>query len=867
MQSILVRLNHSILLENYRCTCQDLSNSNKGNIVVFSLSYQGVIQQLFDRWQQAQVQCHRMMIVLLGKERETITQHLFGSNSPLYSLLPPGDIITLGAENQEHCFHNLWLEHKHINLSWSLTKARLGGSEAALLIDLSEGFDPDALGASLGAISGQGLILVIGPKTPPKYGRLKEKLLVWPNDAQQVSEHFWNSLWGSFRDPLYFQQLHKHLWCSNLTDSSNNTRYNTTIQPRENSHSSKFNDKDTLQVIMSLELRQLISNSVLSIEQYQSILTIIFSHQRAAFTAVSLTANRGRGKSSVLGLSAASLLLLGEREVYITGPSEYACQAAFLRAHSLLTLAQSEPVLEGGQLYSKSGVLRFVSSQELWQRNIRPKTLFVDEAASFPVPFLERLLETKPHLIFATTTHGYEGTGRGFSLRFRPILQRKLRKLYEPKLTQALRWSPEDLVETWSKKVLHLESSLPKQIKNYKESEVLYKIINPNQDGLDSSIAEQVFNLLVNAHYRTQPSDFWRILDAPNINLHLLLYPQEKAHLPPLVLSAALVSCEGELSEEMAMQLYEGRIRPRGQLFAANLAVHLNSEQGSMMRLQRIVRIATQPFRQSNGLGTKLIEHIKAHAIKQKIDLLGSSFGATQQLVRFWFKADYIPLRVSVRQSHISGERSLLVVHPLSSLGQNFVDELLPEVHQDLKIQLHSSAQQMKAELSFIVVTTLVMHLKKRTNLQKIISPNLNSTSPLKPTKQSLLLTHHQWKALGAVAFSGRAYELVARSAKKLAWHWIEQQSDEVLTSLELTPLGRLLMMKIIQEQRWLEVTRDLQLGSTSEAMKGLSVILRLLYLDFAPSWALEWIKRFPQYTKPSTLSSALLPERLLKST
>jgi tRNA(Met) cytidine acetyltransferase len=61
---------------------------------------------------------------------------------------------------------------------------------------------------------------------------------------------------------------------------------------------------------------------------------------------------------------------------------------------------------------------RFMAPDALLAGDMRASWLIVDEAAAIPGPLLRQLVTRFPRTLLTTTVQGYEGTGRGFLLKF-----------------------------------------------------------------------------------------------------------------------------------------------------------------------------------------------------------------------------------------------------------------------------------------------------------------------------------------------------------------------------------------------------------------------------------------------------------------
>ena len=143
---------------------------------------------------------------------------------------------------------------------------------------------------------------------------------------------------------------------------------------------------------------------------------------------VLLDADRGRGKSTCLGLL---------MQAHGCPPDWIVCAASREAARVLLDTA---------------GDARFVAPDRLLDELPSAGLLLVDEAAMIPQALLLQLCRRYPRVILATTTGGYEGTGRGFRLRFVDRLND--RPLLRLSLERPVRWCHGDLLENWIARTL-----------------------------------------------------------------------------------------------------------------------------------------------------------------------------------------------------------------------------------------------------------------------------------------------------------------------------------------------------------------------------------------------------------------------------
>ncbi|MGJ8523779.1 tRNA(Met) cytidine acetyltransferase TmcA [Carnimonas sp. R-84981] len=412
-----------------------------------------------------------------------------------------------------------------------------------------------------------------------------------------------------------------------------------------------------------------------------------------------LTADRGRGKSAALGIAAAQRLREKGGTLLVTAP-------AFASVESLFTqLEQHAPEgqREGHNFVHPDGEVRFLDALALQQalESAHPpggdgSLLLVDEAAALPVKLLKQCVERFPRIAFATTTHGYEGSGRGFAIRFRDYLEQRTPDWQALTLDTPVRWAQGDPLEALTNQLLCLNGEVPEGPLQF--DEVRIERIDRDRLAASDAALNTLFGLLVTAHYRTAPSDLTRLLDQRPISIWI-------ARDNTQLLGVCASVDEGGYTPDMAEAVTRGERRLPGELLPQSLALHEGLKQAAQLRWRRIMRIAVHPAAQRRGIARKLIDAVALDAASKGVALLGASFGAEAGLVHFWSRLACLPLRLGLRAERSSGEHAVMVGRALNAEGAS----LFRQCRQHWAVTLEERLAMELRELDVALVDRLML--------------------------------------------------------------------------------------------------------------------------------------------------------------
>ncbi|MGF1693271.1 tRNA(Met) cytidine acetyltransferase TmcA [Photobacterium kagoshimensis] len=710
---------------------------------------------------QLQLRHHRALVVLEGDldwQRRQVTAFTRHYSSPLWLGSQPAiDMPAVTAKKAK---------------SW------LGREIDCLIVDANCTFSPDAFGMLSGTVVGGGVaILLVTPV---------EDQTTIPPSMQWLRHQFKNA------HCIYLQQA-LHLGLDNTTTESQllsaqlesqlSDLSAVTYSQRQAVSEAEEQIKGQLDPESDLDNNPWGCVTVDQTRAVEAIRKVVLGHRKRPLV---LTADRGRGKSSALGLAAASLMREREINIVVTAPSFATVETLFKHARQQLELSREQvtQVSESEWQWQNSS-LRFVAPDRLIEQQIGCDLLIVDEAAAIPSPLLLDLLTRYNRIAFASTVHGYEGTGRGFAIKFRHFLDKLMPQWRALHIHQAIRWADHDPLESWVFNSLLLnaemaslssaaEGALERSDGTNLASAVSHHLLSKSELLADPIRLTQIFGLLVNAHYQTSPADFFQMLDDNELNVWISCLDKQ-------VVGCCLVSVEGRFSTELAEQVSLGLRRPKGHLLPQSVAAHIGLPCAATQRAGRIQRIAVHPQLWRKQIGQQLLMAITCWARQQGFDYLGTSFGVADELVAFWQYAGFDFIRLGITKDAASGCYSALAVKALSQHSLQWLEQ----AQVLFRVNFNAQCQEQFSDLDAKTVQTLYRLIAKNCQAQ---------TLAVEPLILKQLATYTQ---------GGLGYDMAVGSIEWLVKQWLDlgfvvSHSNEGGGFNET-----LLINKIIQKHTW----------------------------------------------------------------
>ena len=628
--------------------------------------------------------------------------------------------------------------HDVLTLPQKQAQRYLGKEFDAVIFDALDEFNPDSFGAIVGTVKQGGAIIIC-------FDINKQSSLSMQRFMRVVAE---------------FEQRYEHFTV--VQQDQTVTKLQAPILSNDN------------QIVLTDDQQQAVN----------AISKVVHGHRRRPLV---LSADRGRGKSASLGIAAAQLLKEGKQTILVTAPSLATVDTVFEHASRLLSDAESS----SGLISVNGAEIRFVAPDVLIESDLKADLVLVDEAAAIPAAMLGKLLQKYSRIVFSTTLHGYEGTGRGFAVRFQKTLDDKTPNWHHYRMETPIRWSKNDMLEAFSFESLLL-NAVPVDddlISDAGFDQCHFECLDRQSLVHNEQDLRELFGLMVLAHYRTRPSDLQMMLDRDDVSVYVMRY---QGHI---VASAWLVK-EGGLDDELSANIHAGHRRLKGHLLPQSLLAHVGITTAGSLNYQRIIRIATHPAIQQRGIGQKLLEQIINQA---ECDIVGTSFAASSDLLDFWTKSGFLAARLGLHHDDVSGSHSVMMLNAISEQGKTVVNNAQQRFQQQWPQLLRHEFKHLDSELVIALC-------------QVLISDHAELS---------------QWdrQDINAFAYGQRGFEFSRFSL----WLWlpylISQPQFKQLESLQ----QQLCIMTIMQQRDWADIAKSLAFTGKAQCITVLRETIVLL--------------------------------------
>jgi tRNA(Met) cytidine acetyltransferase len=598
-------------------------------------------KQLFHWFQQRQsTLSHRQLLIITGQEEWT--------KSAAVTLINKNDIQSI-----------LWIsdaQTEYENISVKDYSCKLGHEYDWVILNCFSGFRANAAMALSGTIKAHGLMVILCPE-----------LSEWPH--YEDPEQFNRISYG------YHQKLTESYFIQHLISSFNEDSAVAMLSADKFSGKAQFvadnSDKDRYY------------------EQDIAITNICKVAQGHRNRPLILTADRGRGKSSALGIAAAKLMQTSDKTICLTAPHIRSVEQVFIHTKRLLPNALTS---RNSVTYAPSS-LTFKSIDILLSDDISVDLLLVDEASAIPVHILNKLAKKFPRIVFSATVHGYEGSGRGFEMRFIKQLSQLKPGFKRFQMLQPIRWYKHDTLEQfWFNTLFHNVQQNIEKIEPENQS-IICRHLSKAQLLNDKTLLGGLFRLLIDAHYQTSQDDLQRLLDAPEIECFILTRGSTLLGVAQIIREGG--DCLGEISNNIA----DCTRRVKGHLVAQNITSTYNTAPFLLTQQWRISRIAIAPDHQRKGFGQKLIDYVELQARQQQVTFLTTSFGCNTDILKFWYRSGFLLAKLSAKPEVSSGEHSAICIKPLTNEALKIYDSIQKDFYQELLYQMDKNFQCLSEAL------------------------------------------------------------------------------------------------------------------------------------------------------------------------
>ncbi len=652
---------------------------------------------------------------------------------------------------------------------------RLGQEIDSAIIDVRKGLSANTLGIASGMIRAGGLLILLTPEVD-----------TWATLPNPDNQRFLNSPYQIKDATPYFTQHLIQQW-----QADSETPAIWLHEAEHHTPNSHITIPNALQAIFKQNTKILPPPLPTEdqIQAIQAIDSVAFGHRKRPLV---LSADRGRGKTSVLGLAAIHCLMEGKSHIVLTASRLAQTKIAFTQATQALSALQATQSIhiitqQVGRIEfewkGQNKVLEFIAPDQLIIEASTADLLMVDEAAHLPTPMLTELLTHHHRMVFATTLHGYEGSGRGFELRFKETLNRITPDWKNRHLKTPIRWAKKDPLETAINHALFLDvTGHTSQSLSQREQPPVSLLMDVSIELTEIPVANlltdtqqfhHLFRLLVQAHYQTSPNDLQLLLSAPNLKI--------------------VVAKQHEQLIGVVLCVEEGKIMPttkrvHGHLVPQLLVKHYAVSDFLMLSSWRIMRIAVHPEVQREGIGKQLLNHVKHLATQQRIDYLSSSFGAHKTLLPFWFQQNYYPVHVGIKRDKSSGSHNMVVTKALTPMAQQALASIQRAFQTQFPHLLMESLPHFSTPMTFDVLKTF----------------RFKSSPP------------YLEEAVNHFRLKQRVYESVSGQL----WEWSIRHGHELALAPEKTQA--IWCDKVLKKQSWAKVAQHHKLAGKKGVEKAL---------------------------------------------